>query len=270
MRSSLQGAIYRNAVRRGPVGSLAGRILRAQGERSLADAPNSSAGTPTAERINRILSRTLGASYLEIGLKHGATLEGVDAPVRVGVEPEPRFNPWPRPSGIRLHLVTSDEYFAASTPPRDGFDLVFLDGLHEFRQTYRDLLNATRQLAPGGLILIDDVVPSSRAAAAPTQAEAKRLRDASDTSREWMGDVFKVMWVLQEQHPQLVRTTVVDAMQRPQALVRPMNDLPLADAPPSLLAAADALDYDDIFGAGIPEWFNPLPLDAALEYLLGG
>ena len=42
---------------------------------------------------------------------------------------------------------------------RDGaeFDLVFIDGLHTFDQTFLDLYYASRLIKPGGYIVIDDV-----------------------------------------------------------------------------------------------------------------
>ena len=56
------------------------------------------------------------------------------------------------------HRMTSDEYFE-SNYSNDMFDVVFIDGLHEAFQTYRDILNALHVLRPGGMILVHDCNP---------------------------------------------------------------------------------------------------------------
>ena len=257
----------RIAARRGPLTAPAGMYLRSRGLRSLATDPSVAVGTPTSRRINQVLEWTGGQRYLEIGLKFGSTLEAVRAARRVGVEPAPRFNPWPSPKGLRVHVTTSDAFFAQRSGERPPLDFVFLDGLHEFGQTYRDLMHAVALMVSGGFILLDDVVPSSAAAAAPTRAEAKRLREPDDPSREWMGDVFRIMSVLDEAHPELEFRTIVDADHRPQALIKVAAPKSTNPAPKSTIDRAARLAFGEVFAGGMPPSFRPASLDSALHEL---
>ena len=56
---------------------------------------------------------------------------------------------------------------------------MFLDGLHTFAQTYRDLINAFK-VCPDGVILIDDTRPPSYLASLPD-------RHIYETVRTWLG-----------------------------------------------------------------------------------
>ena len=116
-------------------------------------------GTWSSRRLNFITNANPSFTrYLEIGIQSGNTLEAVLMPVRVGVDPNPLMNLSILPQGVRVLPVTSDEFFDSYAGP--NFDLVFLDGLHEWFQTYRDILNSLNFLSDGGVILVDDVVPS--------------------------------------------------------------------------------------------------------------
>jgi hypothetical protein len=57
-------------------------------------------------------------------------------------------------------VTTSDEFFATLRPSK-RYDVAFIDGLHTFEQTYRDVINTFAHLR-SGVILIDDTVPSRR------------------------------------------------------------------------------------------------------------
>jgi hypothetical protein len=82
-------------------------------------------------------------SYLEVGVEYGYTLEAVAVPNRVAVEPQPRFSLRHVPAGVSVFVTTSDKFFEG-LDPGVTFDLVFLDGLHTYRQTYRDLMSSLR------------------------------------------------------------------------------------------------------------------------------
>ena len=70
-----------------------------------------------------------------------------------------------------FHEVASDAYFA---PAARGFDIVFLDGLHVFAQTFRDFCNTLLVTHERSLILIDDTVPDDIYSSWPHPREARR------------------------------------------------------------------------------------------------
>lgn len=243
----------------------ASRLLSARGYQRLVMDPRAATGTPTSSRLNALMGALDGTAYLEVGVSRGFTLEAVQANRRVGVDPSIGFDPADLPRGVELHRTTSDRYFGYRGPKRE-FDLIFLDGLHEFRQTYRDVVNALAALREGGVILIDDVVPSSEAAAAPTSREADRLRapDASDVGA-WMGDVFRVVPTILSAHPEIRLLTIVGDGHRPQTLLLPPEPVAPVPAPEHLLARAERLTYTDVFAEGIPAEFGTVSLDDAVR-----
>jgi hypothetical protein len=102
--------------------------------------------------------------------------------------------------------MTSDDYFKlkSDTLIKNGLDFVFIDGLHTYEQSLRDVNNALKYLKKGGVILMHDCCPSSESAAYP----AKSLEDANSLNLlgwtgEWNGDVWKTIVYLRSNHNDL-------------------------------------------------------------------
>lgn len=149
----------------------------------------------------------LGAvRYLEIGVAEGWCFCGVRVAERIGVDPIP-----PAPAvvaqlqapGSTYAARTSDDFFALDAPRllSHGVDVVFIDGLHTYDQSYRDCLNALRYLNPGGVIFMHDCLPVSEAEArvAPSYDEAARL-NGPDWNGLWTGDGWKAIVALRSLH----------------------------------------------------------------------
>jgi SAM-dependent methyltransferase len=92
----------------------------------------------------------------------------------------------------KFYQMTSDEFFA--NPPKEilekGLDIVFVDGLHTYEQSLRDVENALRYLSNNGIIVIHDCLPNSPVNAMPTYEEAKQH---SDFEGNWTGEVYKTI-----------------------------------------------------------------------------
>ena len=146
--------------------------------------------------LQPILDLFPGARYLEIGVSEGATFHAVTASVKVAVDPNFRFpfeNHISEDSEVIYHQSTSDSFFEQY---RSGvpFDVVYLDGLHTYDQTLRDLLNAAILLQPKGVIVIDDVLPDTYSASL-SQTDCSEFRARTgELFNSWMGDVFKVVY----------------------------------------------------------------------------
>jgi hypothetical protein len=70
--------------------------------------------------------------------------------------------------------------------------------MHTSEQTIRDLINAVFFLAPQGVVVIDDVFPSSYLASLPDVDEFLKMHKASgEKSGAWMGDVFKLVFFIE-------------------------------------------------------------------------
>jgi len=99
------------------------------------------------------------------------------------------------PRGSSFAVTTSDEFFSTLRPSK-RYDVAFIDGLHTFEQTYRDVINTFAHLR-SGVILIDDTVPSDEYSAIPDQEASYRARDAAGLEgRPWHGDVWRVVMLL--------------------------------------------------------------------------
>ncbi len=136
--------------------------------------------------------------YLEIGVSRGATLHALTAARKVGVDPKFKFDTAAEGQpGVEYRVETSDAYFGA-LGREETFDVIYLDGLHTFEQTLRDLLNALEHLRPKGVILIDDIYPVSYAASIPNLSASKRLRRELGVEKAaWMGDVYRLVFFIQ-------------------------------------------------------------------------
>ena len=53
--------------------------------------------------------------------------------------------------------LTSDKFFDEFN--KNKFDIIFLDGLHTYKQTKKDLINALKVLNKNGVIVLDDFIP---------------------------------------------------------------------------------------------------------------
>ena len=186
------------------------------------------------------------ARYLEVGVEYGVTFHAVRAQHRVAVDPHFRFDvPELRLSDtLEYHEVPSDEYFGNRGFDALKFDVIFLDGLHTFEQILRDLLNAIECLAEDGVIIIDDVLPTTYTSSLPNIEDVALIRsmrptEANDPS--WMGDVYRVVFfvatfmqswrfaTVQDNHGQLVMWRGVRAaVDSPDHLVARVGTMDLA------------------------------------------
>lgn len=205
------------------------------------------------------------SDYLEIGVSYGVTFEAVDIPFKWGVDPQPKFNTHLLPSGCRFSRLTSDAFFA-SVDPRVRFDLIFLDGLHQWHQTYRDLVNSLAHAHAWTIFLIDDVVPIDEFASWPDMDKALAARFKSgDTNTAWQGDVYKLMFAIRDHHPELDFRVITDG-ENAQAVVWRKNGVSAASSP--ILAKPDEysnINYSVVFdNDSPPSWFNGKPLAEVL------
>jgi len=132
---------------------------------------------------------------------------------RVGVDPEFCFD-WSShhgKDGIQLHQCLSDTFFD-SIDPATTYDLIFVDGLHTFEQTYRDILHAVRHSHPGTVIAIDDTIPCDVFSTSRSLQDCVGMRysltGVADSS--WHGDTYKVIPLLTAFNNDLRLITLID------------------------------------------------------------
>jgi hypothetical protein len=169
---------------------------------------------PTADRISSLGSALGATDYLELGLHAGITFERVSIARKWGVDPAPRFRTDGLPAAWEVFAGTSDAFFESN--PELRFDITFVDGWHDFGQATRDLVNSLHHSRSGGLVLIDDVLPGS-AAAASSISELASTRDQVPPG--WAGDVFRLVYLLSLADPNGDHYRTIDGEGPVQTLV---------------------------------------------------
>jgi predicted O-methyltransferase YrrM len=119
------------------------------------------------EIIQNIITIRKYKKYLEIGCDKDQIFSNVAIDFKIGVDPVQGGN-------VRK---TSDDFFKSNS---NKFDIIFIDGLHEYDQVNKDIKNSLKALNDGGVILLHDCLPKSY------------FHQALPRSRmSWNGDVWK-------------------------------------------------------------------------------
>ena len=104
-------------------------------------------GLPSrTEIIQKIIKKKNFKSYLEIGCDNDENFSQINIENKIGVDPL---------KGGTLRM-TSDEFFKKN---QIKFDIIFLDGMHTYEQTIKDIDNSIKFLNKNGIILVHDCLP---------------------------------------------------------------------------------------------------------------
>jgi len=119
--------------------------------------------------INEIIKKQKFIDYLEIGCFDNDCFSKININNKTGVDP------------IKGGTIkkTSDEFFKTNS---NKFDIIFIDGLHEYDQVKRDILNSIKFLNKGGVILCHDSLPAEYSE-----------QTVPYTFGLWVGDVWKAI-----------------------------------------------------------------------------
>ena len=144
-------------------------------------------------------------TYLEIGVAGGAVFFRVKAKHKIAVDPRFGFSKIKQiryliknPLNVwnKYYEMTSDEYFKSRSGDieQSGIDIAFVDGLHTFEQSLKDVQNCLRYLNKGGIIILHDCNPPSESAAFPaTSLDHAISENLSGWTGDWCGDVWKTI-----------------------------------------------------------------------------
>ena len=119
------------------------------------------------EIVQKIINIKKYNSYLEIGTFKDELFNAVKCDKKIGVDPV-----W----GGNVKK-TSDEFFQDND---EKFDLIFIDGLHHYKQVKKDIRNSLNALKDGGIILMHDCMPKNYYYQAVPRCQY-----------EWNGDTWK-------------------------------------------------------------------------------
>jgi len=117
--------------------------------------------------LQKIIDTKNYKSYLEIGTFKNEVFDRIKCEKKIGVDPVMQGT-------IRK---TSDDFFLNN---KDKFDIIFIDGLHEYHQVKKGIENSVNSLNKERIILIHDCLPLNYYAQAVPRCVY-----------EWNGDVWK-------------------------------------------------------------------------------
>jgi GT2 family glycosyltransferase len=228
----------------------------------------------SARRLNALASRLGCTSYLEIGVSTGHTFLQVSVEYRTGVDPFFNFDYETYHDGIKTKLIsaTSDAFFSGLDPSQK-YDLIYLDGLHTYDQTYRDLQNALLHSHERTAILIDDTWPCDVFSTSRDMGSAQSFRLKATGSRDlrWHGDTYKLVPLLKLFHRDHHYVTIIERGNPQTLLWRKQERKPLAKEgqhDPSSMEALIALDNlsacDYLWFLQNQELYNPSGEEEAL------
>lgn len=162
--------------------------------------------------IQRIIDKNKAKTYLEIGVADGTNFFPIRARQKIAVDPNFTFLKKHRIKWTlkNLYNVTakynessSDSYFARKKST-DRLDVVFIDGLHTYEQSLKDVINSLINLNETGVIVIHDCNPPNQAAAHPAASwEHASELELPGWTGEWCGDVWKTICFLRSHRTDL-------------------------------------------------------------------
>lgn len=121
----------------------------------------------TSQRINRLAEKFGLKTYLEIGVFNGDTFNAVCLPSKTAVDPQFQFNTSDyEKDNVKFYEMPSDEFFYRSQLEDrvTKYDLIYIDGLHTYEQSYKDFINSNFHIAAryGYLMIQFPVTPGPR------------------------------------------------------------------------------------------------------------
>ena len=167
--------------------------------------------------INSVAQAIKAQTYIEIGVNTGEVFFSVHVRKKIAVDPYFKFS-----GRAKLHRIpqvrkllyknhehfyemSSDDFFAEQSELMEKFkpDLSFIDGLHTYGQTYKDVMNCLKYLSPKGVIIVHDTNPICPAFETPAVHSIQEVLDKANKGEipgwtgNWSGDVWKAIVRLQ-------------------------------------------------------------------------
>jgi len=145
--------------------------------------------------INHLIEKYNLVNYLEIGVFKGENIREIKATHKDGVDPGVEGYTPPEVN----YPMTSDAFFDLIKGHEDiKYDLIFIDGLHEYSQVKKDIENSINHLQPKGFIVMHDCNPVSYDAQIPDRRTIA-----------WNGDTWRA-FVEFKQNNLLYKCCVID------------------------------------------------------------
>ncbi len=129
------------------------------------------------EVLNQLAEKFGYKTYLEIGVQNPENnFNKIICPSKTGVDPD--MHTGAEYDG-HFFYMPSNEFFRKN---KNSYDLIFIDGLHEWEQVFIDFINAMNVINHHGSIVLHDCLP-----------ENKAMQEVPRQTKEWTGDTWKAV-----------------------------------------------------------------------------
>ena len=148
--------------------------------------------------IQEIINSIKAKTYLEIGVQNGSTFLRIRAPKKIAIDPSIKISMKAKsffliynPKNLFNHYfeITSDDFFLnyKEVLSENKIDVAFIDGLHTFEQSLKDILNCLEYLNEKGIIVMHDCSPRSETIGSAVMSREEAFNP------DWSGDVWKTI-----------------------------------------------------------------------------
>ena len=158
------------------------------------------------ELIQTIILKYNFKTYLEIGCKTGNSFLpivcknkiAVDPIFKIGIKKKLKWL-YLNPTNLRNEYFeeTSDSFFENRQlflQKKNPIDVVFIDGMHTFENSLKDVINSLKFINKKGWIVMHDCFPPNKAASTPSKnPELLSSENIPKWTGEWCGDVWKTI-----------------------------------------------------------------------------
>lgn len=171
--------------------------------------------------IQDLINKINAKNYLEIGVCFGDIIINIDVKNKYGVDPKFQI-PNLEVNGketfydsksnlMTLYELESDTFFKnfAKKDLPSGLDVAFVDGLHSYYQSLKDVRNCLDYLNPNGFIIMHDCNPLNYAMSYPIVNSIEEVIELGEKGElagwngSWNGDVWKALVHLRVEYDDL-------------------------------------------------------------------
>jgi hypothetical protein len=159
--------------------------------------------------LQEIVNRQKARTYLEIGVKKGKVFLNIKARKKIAVDTHFKIDMKRKIKSYFKNItnifneyyeMTSDDFFEQHPDlfaKSNGLDVAFIDGLHTYKQSLRDVQNCLDFLNKDGVIVMHDCNPLSEVEAQPADSQDNAATlNLPGWSGSWSGDVWKTIALL--------------------------------------------------------------------------
>lgn len=233
----------------------------------------------TSNFINLLAKKYAFRRYLEIGVRAGATFCNVTMPHKTAVDPDFTFDTKTHSSEIISYYSEYSDDFFERLPERlqekpfknfnfkkdFKFDIVYIDGMHTFEQSYKDFRNVLPYIHDRSIIIFDDTLPKDPWSAINNQEKSLFYRAmANIAGNAWNGDVYKTIFTIHDFHPEFCYATNISSVHPQTVLWKNSKDVARERVFASMVKIMSLSYFDMLDNARL---LVPLPVEAIIPLI---